>query len=240
MEDDDRPFQLLDLPFSPDTGSMPVNPSPWITRLFGLDAGGVRRVLEEDFALINDSTLRRFRDAVLTYTPFALAYDAERWYVGMRWKMRHVYIYLEPPPDIASLERVLAKCNFVESAIMREFYFHFYGLRGCLWEFCSHFVRPSEWVRFESYGWREQLEQFGCERRWERAVIIYKVGDGDMILLDPIDGDTAWALLSTCPPTGPIVPFAPSFKAVIDTFSVLDDWKGVLLDYYRWLERRDA
>jgi hypothetical protein len=238
MEADDRPFQHLDLPVSSGTVPMPVDPPPWIASLFGLDAEGVFRVLDKSLAQIEDPTLRRFRDAVLRHTPFALAYDAEHWYIGMRWEKRT--IYLEPPPDFASLERVLAEYGFSEFEVIREFYFHFYGLRGCLWEFCPLFIHPADWERFESYGWREQLENFGCDRRWERAVIIYSVGNGDMILLDPIEGDAAWALLSTCPPMGPIVPIAPSFKVLIDTFSATKERECVLLDYYRWLEMRDS
>ena len=225
------------LPFSPGDGPLPVEPSPWIGRFFGLDANGVLRILTDDLAPIRHPSLAKFRDAALGYQPFALAHDYRRWAVGMI-RREQSFLYLQSPPDRGALEDIISSYSFAEHELILEFYSHFSGLRNGPADFgVGKFVRPEEWELFESYGWEEELKRFDPERKWARSLVIYKDGQGDVILLSSTSGDTVWVPLAVKPITGPFIPFTPTFASLLDTFAELSSYSGLLQDYYRWIRR---
>jgi hypothetical protein len=233
-------YKRYELPFVPDVASLPVPPTQWIKRFFGLDADAVRRILIEDGSRIRHPSLKRFRDAVFKYQPFALVHDNCHWSLAMQRYQAHCMrtIYLESPGDTDVLKTILGAYDFREHALIEEFYTHFYGIAGSPVECCpSGFMRPEKWELFESYGWEEQVSKFDAERKWARSLVICKAGNGDSVLLNPTSGDTAWALLSMKPDGGPFVPLTPTFATLLDTCADLSRGITLLLDYYRWLER---
>jgi hypothetical protein len=236
-ESDDERYEHFPLPFSPDPTLLPVRPSPWIEQFFGLDAPGVREKLLDHFATIRHSSPAAFRHAALKYDPCAIGLDSGSWCVvlGRKHAYAERYLFLESPPEGPILERTLRPYCFGEQALIEEFYLHFYGLRNApnAWA-PARFVYPKDWRRFESYGWVEDIEKFDADRKWARSLVIYETGTGDMIVLDPVGGETAWVLLTMRPETGPFVAFTPSFGFLLETFAQNVDNISLMLDYYKW------
>lgn len=246
--DEDTQYERHTLPFSPEDTPPAIPPPPWLERFFGLWAEDIHRTLAEDWSVIRSPSLANFRDAVLRYRPFSMVHDYQRWRLEMRREAirdgdslypEHT-IYIETALDPAALEMTISSMGFADHDVIEEFYRYFYGLADApVDDYAAGFVRPEKWERFESYGWDEEIERFDPSRKWARSVVIYQVGDGDMILLDPISGETAWVLLAVKPATGPFVAIAPSFAELLDVFARSPARRHLWLDYYRWLEMQN-
>jgi hypothetical protein len=236
-------YESYPLPFAPTEAQLRAAPppTPWVRRLFGLDADGVRRVLTEDAKSIRDPSVARFRDAVLKFEPVALTHDKEHWSLAMHRERSDCIdtIYIESPQDPALLETIFSKFAFAERELVEEFYRHFYGVSGSPLEECpSGFVRPEKWVLFESFGWEEQIKRYDPGRKWAQSLVIYGTGGGESILLDPVQGDTAWAVLAISEDKPSILPFTSSFAAVLDMCVEAAERQYLALDFWDWDRQR--
>lgn len=238
-------YERYELPVSPGDIDGTLPPPPWIRRFFGLGADEVARLLADDWSGFRHPSLRNFRDAVFAYSPFALVHDNRRWRLGMRRgpikrgnsTFGRTHVYIERSSDLAALRSVLASHGLEHDDLILEFYTYFYGFSYEPIDYIYNgFVRPDEWESFESYGWDDALREFDHDGKWRRSLIICHWGS-EMTLLDPISGETAWAVYTTRPAIGPFVPLAPSFASLLDTIASDASQAPIGLSYYDWRDR---
>ena len=125
--------------------------APWMKRWVGRAPDEIIRTLSMDWASIRHPSVARFRDIVLKFRPFALARDANRWYLGVNRRNdeegRDGTLYIESPLDPAVLEKCLAENHLEGDDVIREFFTHFHGVRDRP-TYAENFERPEEWEPF--------------------------------------------------------------------------------------------
>jgi hypothetical protein len=233
-------YERYPLPFSPTAEQLTVPPTPLITSLFGLDAEAIRRFLVQSTEPVRHRPVMKIRDVILTYQPAALVHDKRQWSLemerGSKSDASKTKIYLHGAQDPIRLGDFLAGHRFPDHELIEEFYRHFYGIAISPTEDFHHgFIRPDMWLKFETLGWEISFEEFGVDRRWLRSLLIFSTGTGESVIIDPVIGDTAWAVLGSSS-EGPIIPFTTSFGSFLDECAKASQKSLLSLDYYGWAE----
>jgi hypothetical protein len=154
------------------------------------------------------------RDVILSYQPAALVHDKRQWSLemerGSRSDASKAKFYLHGAQDPNRLDGILARHKFPEHEVIEEFYRHFYGIAISPTEDFHHgFIQPETWVQFETLGWESSFEEFDVDRKRLRSLLIYSTGTGESVIIDPVIGDTAWAVLGSSS-DGPIKEYVAS------------------------------
>jgi hypothetical protein len=236
-------YERYPLPFSPTSEQRTVPPSQLMIRMFGLDAEVIRRFLIQSTETIRHRPVMQIRDVILTYQPAAFVHDKRQWSLEMERSPKsgvfNAKIYLHGAQYPNRLDDLLARYRFPEHELIEEFYRHFYGIAISPTEDFHHgFIQPDKWVQFETLGWESSFEEFGIDRRWLRSLLIYSTGTGESVIMDPVIGDTAWAVLGSSPES-PIIPYTTSFASFLDECLKASQEGLLSLNYYAWAESRE-
>ena len=170
---------------------------PWTRAFVGQKESSAANSLKSRWHAIEHRGLRRLADHLLTYSPRSiLICGGHSWLVikdpkktewsrvGDRW-------LIAPPPDAAILQQQMQSFGLERITLLREFAFHFIGVREDIPEMAGSFPTPDRWQQFGGPGYEYIKGSCATYRDWQESIVFYEARNGDHLLLRQ-SGSLGW------------------------------------------------